>query len=100
MVGTNETDPLIAQIVENTEAAIELAGERLDQKPVDWRGECYRNLASQLASYKASLLAGRLPAPGLGVGWGAGKALSEWGLDDIEMSRAVEAAEGLYRMGR
>lgn len=97
---TTETELLIAEIAVRTEAAIELVLHRVEQESIDWRRASYRNLANNLASYKAALLEGRLPTPGAGFGWGAGKAISEWGLDDVEVSAVVELAEGLYRDGR
>jgi hypothetical protein len=99
-MGTIETEILIAEIAVRTEAAIELVLLRVEKESNDWRRAAYRNLANNLASYKAALLEGRLCTPGAGLGWGAGKAISEWGLDDSEMSAAVELAEGLYRDGR
>jgi len=99
-MSTSKTELLIGEIAARTEAAIELVQHRLEQESVDWRRASYRNLATNLASYKAALLDGRLRTPGAGLGWGAGKAISDWGLDDVEVSAAVEFAEGLYRDGR
>lgn len=90
---------LVAEIAAKTDAAIDLARQRLASEPVAWRRLCYEKLATNLVSYKSALLDGRLPIPGNGLGWGACKALSEWGLEDDAMRAAVEAAEGLYRDG-
>ena len=91
---------LIDEIAARTDEAIALANHRLGGERVHWRRDLYRLLATNLAAYKASLLEGRLGAPGSGAGWGAGKAIFDVGLDDWELSAAVEAAEGLYRDGR
>ncbi len=99
-MGTTETESLIAEIAVRTEAAIELVLLRVEQESIGWRRASYLNLANNLASYKAALLEGRLSTPGAGLAWGAGKAISECGLDDVEVSAAVELAEGLYRDGR
>lgn len=99
-MGTADTEILIAEIVVRTEAAIELVLLRVEQESIDWRRASYRNLANNLASYKAALLEGRLCTPGAGLGWGAGKTISECGLDDVEVSAASELAEGPYRDGR
>ncbi|MBS9722414.1 hypothetical protein JYU29_17105 [Tianweitania sp. BSSL-BM11] len=94
-----EAASLIAEIAAKTDAAIALAQQRSAGETVDWRRRCYAVLAANLLSYKNSLLEGRLPPPGTGTGWGAGKALSEWDLDDEVMLAAVAAAEELYRDG-
>ncbi|BDV36426.1 hypothetical protein [Methylocystis iwaonis] len=99
-MSTSDAELLITKIVARVESAIELARHRLETETVDWRSNCYRNLATILETHKTSLQQGQLSTPGAGVGWGAGKAISEWGLDDAEISAAVEAAEGLYREGR
>jgi hypothetical protein len=91
---------LIEEITQRIDRAVHLARRRIDDDPAGPRRAQYRMLADNLAAYKAALLAGKLPPPGTGAGWGAGRAISEWDLDDDELSVAVEAAESLYRNGR
>jgi hypothetical protein len=99
-MSNSDATSLIAEIAARTEIAIELASRRLESESDRWRYNCYRLLATNLAAYKKSFLEGRLGAPGGGAGWGAGKALSDWDLNDHEMSAAVNAAETLFRDGR
>ena len=88
---------LIEEIAARTQEAVELARQRVIREEPGRRRDWYNLLATNLEGYRAALLDGKLPAPGAGIGWGAIRALDDWGLNDREMTAAVEAAEGLYR---
>lgn len=90
-------DALASEIVRRIEVAIQIAEKRLLLWQDEWLGECYQTVVTNLTHIKADIHSGKMTVPGDGAGWGAGRALSEWGLHDEELSEAVRAAEGLYR---
>lgn len=78
---------------------IELANLRVSVEADTSRRSQYQTIATNFMKLQHSLREGRLPPIGATAGFGAGRALSEWELDDDELCRAVADAERLYRGG-
>jgi hypothetical protein len=90
-----------AELRKRLEEVIRIAEQRLSNDRSTTDDEMYRLIRTNFEMYLNQLMTGSLlEQAGKGYGLGAGRALSDWGLEDNEMWSAVALAESFYRHGK
>jgi hypothetical protein len=94
-------EPSLAELDNLLQGVIALAERRLIGEISEARREQYGLILKNFLDLRGSLREGKLTGIGEGYGFGAGRALSEWGMQegDEEVWRAVDAAEDFFRYG-
>ena len=93
-------DAILSLIACRMEAVAQLALDHAASERDDLRRSQYQAIAANFQNYRASLLAGKLPPIGSGVGLGAARALSEWNFQHDDILSAATEVERLYRTGQ
>jgi len=91
----------VAELGKRFEKVIRIADQRLSSSSATADEELYRLIHTNFEGALQQLMTGSLlELAGKGYGLGAGRALSDWGLEDDEMWSAVAHAESFFRDGK
>lgn len=92
---------VIEELLKRVAAVIDLSSMRLKTEPVEERLSCYLLVHNNFSSIAGEIRKGGpiLNSIGKGARLGAGRAMSEWDLDDPDLQQAVRLAEDVFETG-